>query len=136
MVEIHINEIVFSKSCLDVGICIGADNSGVPIIHARYCPYSDSIYGGVHNIDWLASGVYCTKKEWDRKTNDRMSASDVMNLFGINKNCLIKTPCFVEEEGSDVMTALTTFLSDCEYVKQGKAAKLAKQIMSRFRVLE
>lgn len=129
----HINEIVFTQGLYDAGLCIGEEN-GLPIIHGRCSKYSDSIYGGVQFVEWVSSGVYCTKYEWDSKTNDKMSTQDIMNVFGIIKQNLLKTPCKIEDGGWREMQKLTAFLTDCGYVKQGKSAKLAHQIMSKFEI--
>lgn len=130
----YINEIVFTERLFDVGLCIGEED-GLPIIHGRYSQYSDSIYGGVQYVQWVASGVYCTKDEWDRKTNNKMSPQDVMDVFGITKQSITKTPCKVEDGGWNELEALTAFLNDCECVKQDQSSNLAKRLMSKFFVV-
>lgn len=130
----HRNEIVFSQSCLDVGLCVG-ESDGIPVIRGRYSQYSpQSVYGGVQYISWMASGIYCSEHRWDNITNETMSVRDVMNVFGIENEMLTKTPCAVEEGGWDEMLRLMTFLADCGYVKRGKNAKLASLLMSMFTI--
>lgn len=93
----HINEIVFSRSMLDSGLCVGEDDNGAPVIIDRHSPYSSGFgYGCAQLVEWVGTGVFCTRAEWNRRTNQEMTCRDVMREFGIRNTH--PTPCKIEKE--------------------------------------
>lgn len=105
-------EIVCTESYLDVGLCILENEDFKPKrVLSRMFSYSSapSEYGGVELLNWVNTGIFMSKKEWELLSCDK-STEQILIELGIEKRTL--------EERENNMTTVRKVVDDRAYEKK------------------
>lgn len=83
-------EIVFTKHCFDIGLCLERSSEGTPLkvmgrphyYSAILCP----LYGGVSYTTWYSTGIFITKEEWSNACWPNKSVEELVKRFGLQEH--------------------------------------------------
>lgn len=81
-------EIVFTKHCFDIGLCLERSSEGTPLKvmgrphYYNACP----LYGGVSYTTWYSTGIFITKEEWSNACWPNKPVEELVIRFGLQEH--------------------------------------------------